>query len=280
MGTTFHIANFKNKTINAITGASTIPSAIGWMNVNNGVQPFDPSVAVPGSSVYSATTSAIPMTASMVASAGGTSSLNGAKSANASSTVSSLTWARIFDISQLPIIDCTVGTAVGGAIISSLSALIGSALTLNQFSLKLPTNNGGTLLLGQALNDRLVDLWTGNSTTGAAMGANGQIDLYTGSAPATADLPPTGTLVASFIGTATNWFNVAANGSGTLISNPAIIANGTGTATYFRWYKTVAGILFTIQGSVGTTATDMVVNTTALVSGVTIVTINELTLSI
>lgn len=280
MGTTFHITNFKNRTINAITGASTLPTAIGWMNVNNGVQPYDPSVAVPGSSVYSSVTAGIPLTLGLSGSANGIASLNGTKSANASATVNSLTWARIFDTSQLPIIDCTVGISSAGAIISSVNSLIGNALTLLNFSLKLPNNNGGTLFLSQTVMDRLVDLWTGVSSTGMSLGTSAQIDLYTGAAPATADVAPTGTLVASFFGSATNWFNVGSSGSSVIITNPTVIANGTGTASYFRLYKTVGGIMFTIQGSVGTTGTDMVVNTTAITSGVTVVSINEFTLAI
>lgn len=281
MATTFHVTNFKNKTLNMLSGVNTpAPASIAWINVNNGVQPTDPSIAPAGSSVFSATGSSIPLTNGMTASASGVSSLNGVKSANASSTVASLTWARIFDTGQNAIIDCTVGTGAGGAIVSALSSSVGSPFNLNQFSLKLPTSNGATFLLSQALNDRMNDVWTGNSTTIPSLGTNAQIDLYTGAAPATADALATGTLVASFIGNATNWFNAAGNGSATLISNPTAVANGTGTAAYFRWYKTVGNILFTIQGSVAVTGADLLVNTVALTSGVTSCSITELTLSI
>lgn len=280
MPTTFHITNFKNKTVNILTGVGVpTPISVGWMNVYNGAQPADPSVSPAGSAVYSAVTSAIPLTSGMTAAGSGISSLNGTKAASASSTVTSLTFARIFDTSSQPLIDCSVGTGSGSAIISSLSASVGNSLSLSQFSLKLPGSNG-TLLLGQALNDRLVDVWTGNSSTRPDLGINATIDLYTGSAPATADATATGTLVATFSGNAVNWFNAAAGGSASLASNPVVTASGTGTATYFRWYKTVSNITFTIQGSVGTSGADMIVSNVALTSGVTACSITELTISI
>ena len=280
MATTFHTVNFRNKTLNMLTGVNIpTPAALAFININNGTQPADPSVAVPGSSVYSSTGVAIPISGFMTASGGGISQINGNRSANASSTIGSLTWARIFDTSQVACIDATVGLASGGVIIDSLTSSVGSPLTVTQFSIKLPISFG-TFVFSQSLVDRLVDMWTGNSATRPDLGTNAIIDLYTGSAPVTADLLATGTKVATFNGNATNWFNAAANGSITLASNPSALANGTGTAGYFRWYKTVGNILFTIQGSVGTTGTDLIFNTVALTSGVTLCTLVEATISL
>lgn len=280
MPTTFHVTNYKNKTLNMLTGVGT-PSAgtLAWVQLYNGTQPANPADTPSGSAVYSSTSVSIPISGFLTAAGGGVSSLSAVRFANASSTVSSITFARIYDASQVVMIDCVAHTSVGGAIISSLNSTVGNPINLSQFSLKLPSSNG-TLTLGQTLNDRLVDLWTGNSSTRPDLGINSQIDIYTGSVPASADLPATGTLVASFIGNAVNWFNTAANGSANLASNPSTTANGTGTATYFRWYKTVSSLLMVIQGTVGTSGADLLLNTTSLTSGVTPVSIVEATLSL
>ena len=113
MATTFSVTGFKNPTLNAITGASTLPVPIGWMNLHNGTQPVDPSTAVPGTQVFTTNTASLPLTLGLTAAAGGVASLNAVKSRAADATVSPLTFARVFNTSGTALIDCTVGTGSG-----------------------------------------------------------------------------------------------------------------------------------------------------------------------
>ena len=108
--------------------------------------------------------------------------------------------------------------------------------------------------------------------------ASGEIKIYSGTAPATADAAVTGTLLAA----------INNGGAGTLFAEPSsnaiaiaggetwsIAAVATGTASYFRYVikATDDGLLSTtqvrIQGTVGTSGADMIIGNTAIVSGAT-----------
>ncbi len=280
MATTFATTAFRNFCVNMLTGVNTpTPTPIGFIQPFNGTQPTDPSVAIGvQTSPYTAGTTSIATNGFLSAASGGISSLNQSRSTVAANAVSSLNWARIFNTSGTALIDCAIGLASGGVIVDALSSTVGNALTATAFSLKLPSFSG-TIILGQALNNRMVDVWTGNSSTIPGMGTSSLIDIYDGSVPTSADLAATGTKLATFTGNATNWWNAAANGSATLISNPSTVAIASGTASYFRWYKTVSNIVMVVQGNVGIASSDAILNTVTLVSGVTTVNLTELTLS-
>jgi hypothetical protein len=290
MATTFHVTNFKNKTLDMLTGVNVSPTPFGFVNFFNGAQPADPSVTPGGAAEFAAAGSGPGLAGKMSAAGGGISQLATNSSpttpANAAG-VSSLTFARIFTTGSVALIDtpATLSGGGGGAIIDSLTSVAGVGSTLQAFGFQMPLNLG-TILLSIALANRLVDIWTGaNATTpnlGNVTGGSSAINLYTGAAPASADLPASGTLVATFNLTSTNLW-AAASGGGVALNGagPTVTANGTGTAAYYRLVKNNGSAIFTMQGSVGTTSSsDLVVNTVALTSGVTSVQITDGTMTL
>ncbi len=98
------------------------------------------------------------------------------------------------------------------------------------------------------------------------------IEIYSGTAPADCDASITGTLLASLTCSATSG-TVAASGNNGRITMAAITpdssADNTGTASHFR-IKTQTGGTAVLQGSVGTSAADMVLNTVAITAGSTV----------
>lgn len=105
-----------------------------------------------------------------------------------------------------------------------------------------------------------------NSMTQLAtdIGTNAQIIIYSGSAPANVGTAPTGTLLVQFAGNATQ-FGTASAGVLTASAVAGVNASGTGVAGYFR-INTSAGTAV-VQGTVGTSGTDMIVTNTSINSG-------------
>jgi hypothetical protein len=97
----------------------------------------------------------------------------------------------------------------------------------------------------------------------------GQARLYTGTQPASADTAPSGTLLASFV-LEDPAFASATAGSIVLDADPDINATAvaSGTAGYLRFVDSTGVAVF--DGSVGTSGTDFIVNTTSIVSGQTV----------
>lgn len=289
MATTFHTTNFKNLFINLLTGISTSPTPIAYANPYNGAQAADPSATPAGTFVWASYASAPNMNTHLSFAGQGISQLVNRRpptTASSAGTVSTITTARLFGTGGQALIDvtATLSGGGGGIILDTLNSVAGVGVVVDAFAFKLPLNNGGTLSFNAALADRMVDLWCGNSSTVPEMGknTNGQcvFNVYTGAAPASADLPATGTLLLSTALGGTNIWASAAGGSAALASNPTSTAVGTGTAGYARLIKSYGAFTFIIQGSVGTAATDFVVSTDALTSGVTSVALNEATISI
>jgi hypothetical protein len=289
MATTVHITNFENKVIDLLTGISTATTPIGYINAYNGAQAADPSVAPAGTFVFATVSQAPNLNTKMTFAGQGVSQLSTVvppTTPGGAATVSTITTARIFTTSQLPILDVTA-TLVGGGggiILNTLNSLVGVGYNVDAFAIKLPLNNGGTLSWNAALVDRMINMWAGTSAVSPEMGknTNGQclFQVYSGAAPASADLPATGTLLVSTALGGTNIWATASGGSAALVSNPSSLAVGTGTAGYARMVKSYGSLTFIIQGSVGTAATDFVISTTSITSGVTTVDLNEATLSI
>ena len=289
MASTFHVTNFLNKTVDMLTGVTTSATPIGYVNAYNGAQTANPADTPAGTFVFATVANAPNLNADMSFAGQGISALQASvapTTASGAATVSTLTTARIFTTGQVAIID-TTATLIGGgggAILNTLNPLAGVGFNVDAFSLKFPLNNGGTLSTNAALTDRLVDLWAGTASVVPEMGknTNGQclFQVYSGSAPASADLAATGTLLVSTALGGTNIWATASGGSSALVSNPSSLAVGTGTAGYARLTKSYGAFTFIIQGSVGTTATDFVTNTTSITSGVTTVTLNEATISL
>ena len=96
----------------------------------------------------------------------------------------------------------------------------------------------------------------------SAVGASGKLRIYDGSRPATGGSVTT--LLAELTGNAT----FAPSASGGVLTLNAITqdssADNTGTATWFRWVT--SGGTFCIDGSVGTSGSDLNLTTTSIVA--------------
>lgn len=289
MATTFHTVNFKNKTIDMLTGVTASATPIYYVNPYNGAQAADPSLAPAGSFEFAAPTSGPNLNTKLSAAGGGIATLATnvppTTPANALSTAA-ITTARLYTSSSAALIDVVASTTGGGGgmILDSLTASAGIGSIVQAFSLSLPFNNGGTLSMSASLVDRLVDLWTGASSVVTELGKNtngaSALLIYSGSAPATADAPATGSLLATISFGGTNIWNAASGGAASLAATVSALASGTGTAGYGRLIKTYGTNVYTLQGSIGTAATDFVINTTALTAATTTVSLTECTISI
>lgn len=98
------------------------------------------------------------------------------------------------------------------------------------------------------------------------IGANAQIIIYSGSAPANVGTAPTGTLLVQFAGNA-GGFGTASAGVLTASAVANANASGTGTAGYFR--INTSGGTAVVQGTVGTSGADMIVTNASINSGQT-----------
>lgn len=98
------------------------------------------------------------------------------------------------------------------------------------------------------------------------IGANAQIQIYTGSAPANVGTAPTGTLLVQFAGNA-GGFGSASAGVLTAAAVANATASGTGTAGYFR--INTSGGTAVVQGTCGTSGADMILTNTSINSGQT-----------
>lgn len=108
--------------------------------------------------------------------------------------------------------------------------------------------------------------------TAADAGTAAVIRILSGSVPADADAAETGTLLASLTCSATMG-TVGANGNNARLTFNAITADSsadnTGTATYFRILTQTGGTVIA-QGTVGTSASDLILNTTSITAGSTV----------
>lgn len=291
MATTFHVVNFKNKTLNLFSGTVTSTPQLNYVQPWNGTQPADPSVAPTGATEFPSTAFDGPALAGKIAAAGGglaTLSTSAPPNTPANAVaLTGITFCRLFDLTATaPLIDTTASLAGGGGgvILNSLTSVAGVGNTVIAFSFKMPSSLN-TLLLSQALANRLVDMWCTSGTPpqfGNNVGGGSAITLYSGAIPATADAAA-GTVLATYNMTATQLWNAASGGGMSLAAaGPAVTASATGTATYFRMTKTLGAVTLVFQGTVGTVsgASDMILNTVALTSGVTSVQITDFTISI
>jgi hypothetical protein len=107
------------------------------------------------------------------------------------------------------------------------------------------------------------------STLNTDIGASAVIKIFTGSAPANCGTADTGTLLVTFAGNA-GGFGTASAGVLTASAIANATAAGTGTAGYFRIYPTAATTTNSVvQGTCGTSGTDMILTNTSINSGQT-----------
>jgi len=155
----------------------------------------------------------------------------------------------------------TVSLTGGGGMVVVSALGVTTTLASATCTFVMPLNNGGTL----RLNTALASAWANsiiNNTSHPAMANGGTLDIYSGTQPATADTAPSGTKLWTATLATTNF--ASASGSAVSLSGTkSATAIASGTATWARWTK---GALV-IDGSVGTTGTDFIVNTTSMASG-------------
>ena len=98
-----------------------------------------------------------------------------------------------------------------------------------------------------------------------AIGSGANVIIYSGTAPTNADASLSGNTVLATL-PCTSTFAPAASG-GVLTANTITQENAstTGTASFYRILT--SGFTVICQGAVGTTGTDMILNTVSLVSG-------------
>lgn len=105
-------------------------------------------------------------------------------------------------------------------------------------------------------------------------GGAGHIKIFTGAMPATCETADSGTLLSTLTLSATAFANATDPGSTGLATATAnsiasdTNAAATGTAGYFRAYSGAGTCI--IQGTVGTSAADMILNTVAISAGATV----------
>lgn len=101
------------------------------------------------------------------------------------------------------------------------------------------------------------------------LGTSAVLKIRTGAQPANVAAADSGTVLAT-INLASDWASAAASGaksfSGLPVSDPS--ADNTGTAGHFRLYQS-DGTTAHMQGSVGTSGTDLIVDSTSFTAGQT-----------
>ena len=108
------------------------------------------------------------------------------------------------------------------------------------------------------------------------VGTSANLYIRTGSAPADCATADSGSLLAT-LALPSDWMAAASSGSKAKSGTWSVAASGTGTAAHFR-IKDSGGSTCHIQGTVGTSGTDMIIDNTSIASGQTI-TVSTFTLT-
>ena len=98
---------------------------------------------------------------------------------------------------------------------------------------------------------------------------SGFIQIYTGTQPATPDAALSGNTLLATLTLGSTAFSASSGGAKTANAIGSATAGNTGTATFFRAYKSDDATAV-IDGSVGTSSTDMILNSVAISSGATV----------
>ncbi len=265
---TTYSPQFKSAVVDWLTGRNTTTynHQPVYVLFYNGVQPADPSVTPPGTCAVSSYSYAPNLSNAMSAASGGVSALVSprASSYNGTVTCPNVTFARLTTNSGGAVIDTPVSLAGGGGgVITDILAVSGgTAYNVTAFSVKIPLGTG-TMKLNQALANRLAENISGANTTVPAVLTSANLYLYSGTPPDAADMAASGTLLATFPLSATSPWNTAVSGAAPLSATLTVNASGNGTVGYFRAVKGT----FTLQGTAGTSGTDLIVDAASTTSG-------------
>jgi hypothetical protein len=173
----------------------------------------------------------------------------------------------------------TVGVAGSGADIILGSTTISTAANANQIQaldLKLPFSLGASYM-NIDLVDALVDEFARGTGVTPNMGSNSAtVSIYTGSSPASANEPPTGTLLAT-AAFPTQGFSPSSGGVAVLsVSKQTAAAVGAGTPGYASWEKGGGGAR--LYAPVGTSGAAITIDRATVAVG-EVVTILDMTVS-
>lgn len=255
-----------NTIINGISGQSTlgVNNQITFINPYSGAQTATPSDTPTGEFVIQATFG-IEVRSVMPAVSGGISALATPRSGTSERTVT-VAFARLRTNNGASVADVEATTAGGGGgvIVNTLSAVTGVSYSIDEFSVKMGNDRGGTFKINNALRDGIVGLMLGK-VTGLNFGLSCVVQIYSGTPPASANDAATGTLLWTYTSSSgASMWNAASSTSAALSGN--LTANGvaTGTAGYVRLTKGS----YVAQASIGTGTEDVIVSTTSIVTGV------------
>lgn len=264
MPTNFHVANFKNKIVDCMSGVAstnTYTLIAGSIEVYSGAQPATPADSPAGTLLDTVTIPA----AAWATPSNGTAVLAApiAATAGAAGTAA---FARVKDSNGSVVFDTPVSTAGGGGgiVLSTLSLTNGGAYTIDAFSIRMPASLG-TIKLNSDLRDLMVSMWT-DTADAPEMGVSGTISCRSGAAPSSADADASGTLLGDIATGGTSPWNAASGGSAELSANLTATGVAAGTIGHVRWTK---GAL-TLVGNVSATAGDFVFSTLTTTIGGTI----------
>lgn len=259
---------FKNALINSLRGSASVPASafMTYVSYYSGAQAADPLTTPAGTFVNTSIAQNMTLSTSMSAPAGGISQLSAPKAAtvNANNAVT-VTTARIYGSdASTAIVDttATLSGGGGGAIPNVLLSSTGTPFVTNFFSVKLPNANG-TVSFNDALRDALISAVCITAANVAAL-SSASILVYSGSMPADANAPATGTLLwtGTTAASGASW-SAPAGGASALASSISANASATATGGYVRITKGV----YVLQGSIGTAGTDFVFDSITFVNG-------------
>lgn len=249
----------KNRTVDLITSRSTsaVSMSIATVTIYSGSMPANPDTAPAGSALAT-----VSMSAGRWGAASSGATQLGSPLAFTPTSSGTAGFIRFSSSGMIMDLDITNPSGGGACILPSTSLTAGTPTYIQAMAWKIAATGSGSIKISTALRDRLIDMWTGIAATGPDMGTGGAFNIYTGSAPATADDPATGTLI--WTGTLSGTtYNVAAGAAASLSASVTANAVATNTAGYLRWTDGT----YVIQGSVGTAATDFIVSATSMTSG-------------
>lgn len=261
---------FKNALIDSLAGRTSVPTSafMAYIGYYTGAQAADPLTVPAGSFVNTSVTQNGTIVGNITQPAGGISQTSGPVTATVNANnAGTVTTARIFGSNGSTAILDTTATLVGGgggAIVPTLTASTGARFVTDFFSVKLPSSLG-TISLNDALRDAMVSACCVTAANIAAL-SSASIKVYTGSAPANANAPATGTLLwtGTTAATGASW-NAASGGSAALASSVSAVAAASGTGGYVRIEKGT----YVLQGSIGTAGTDFVFDAIVMTAAVT-----------
>ena len=190
MATTF-TTTYKNRIIDTISGRASTTSVLRYARPCDGAQPADPTATPVGTFAYTAITSSIDVNGFMSNPGVGVTQLVQNRAAAATATTGTLTFARIYDAASAAMIDCTVGTSGSvGIILDAATASSGTNLSATGFTYKIPQTLGTVSLNTDLVNAVVSAMWVTAANVG--LGISSVMNIYSGTAPATADTPLSG----------------------------------------------------------------------------------------